>query len=184
MALLTRDQAVRASRTKASSIYLAEAELRHSASSPKSTSFDIFLSHSFEDAEVVLGVKVLLEGEGLSVYVDWIEDALVDRSRVNAQTADLLRSRMNHSKYLLYASSVASPDSKWMPWELGYFDGRRPGHVGVLPIVQYAGSRFEGVEYLSLYPVIEQFRFDNLGQRLGRSRNAREADLLTQLVRA
>lgn len=41
---------------------------------------------------------------------------------------------MNHFRYPLYASSRASPQSKWMPWELGYFDGRRSGRlVGEAP---------------------------------------------------
>lgn len=34
--------------------------------------FDIFLSHCVADADVILGVKTLLEEAGNSVYVDWI----------------------------------------------------------------------------------------------------------------
>jgi len=39
------------------------------------TNYDIFLSHSFKDAELILGIKKILEDDyGYSVYVDWIED--------------------------------------------------------------------------------------------------------------
>ena len=40
----------------------------------------------------------------------------------------MLRQRMDHCRFLLFATSKASPDSKWMPWELGYFDGLRREH--------------------------------------------------------
>ena len=45
-----------------------------------------------------------------------------------------------------------------MPWELGYFDGRRPGRIGILPIVASAQDTFAGVEYLALYPLIQDSR--------------------------
>ena len=47
---------------------------------------DIFLSHSITDADLVLGVKNLLESRGLKVYVDWDTDRQVDRC--NGQSRD------------------------------------------------------------------------------------------------
>jgi hypothetical protein len=130
--------------------------------------FDIFLSHSYEDAEVIAGVKALIEKDDLTVYVDWIVDSQADRSQVTAGTAGMLRQRMNHCRFLLYASSSTSPSSRWMPWELGYFDGLNHGNVGVLPIVQSAGNAFNGQEYLSLYPSYELLYFPKHGERFGR----------------
>ena len=49
--------------------------------------FDVFLSHSVRDAALSLGLKKVLEADGLSVYVDWIEDADLDRTNVSAATA-------------------------------------------------------------------------------------------------
>jgi hypothetical protein len=40
-----------------------------------SDKFDVFLSHAKVDADLVLGVKKILEREGKSVYVDWENDA-------------------------------------------------------------------------------------------------------------
>ena len=57
--------------------------------------YDIFLSHSFSDAELVLGAKKTLEREGYSVYVDWIEDAQLDRSNVTKETAQHIKDRMH-----------------------------------------------------------------------------------------
>ena len=182
MAYLTRDEAVRAGESRFG-YGLAEAEIRKSARAAGDAAFDIFLSHSSEDAEVIVGVKAILEQEGLSVYVDWLEDPQLDRTLVTPATARVLRSRMNHSGYLLYASSRSSSRSKWMPWELGYFDGRRPGRVGILPIVATPGSSFQGLEYLGLYPKVERIRFERLGTRFGHRIAAGRADVLKDLAR-
>jgi len=153
-----------------------------SASTPIATTFQVFLSHAYEDAEVIAGIKVLIEQEGLSVYVDWIEDPQADRSRVTPRTADLLRQRMNHCQFLLFATSKASPDSRWMPWELGYFDGMRHDHVGILPIVESAGGGFKGQEYLGLYPEFQLVDFD-IGRHLGRLTGENKGETLEQAVR-
>ena len=63
---------------------------------------------------------------------------------------------MRQSESLIFATSKASPSSKWMPWELGYFDGFRPNRIAVFPLVDNAGQRFVGQEYLGLYPVVEK----------------------------
>jgi hypothetical protein len=165
VAFVTKSQALGASRGRWTSRSIAESELRKSASAVGE--FDIFLSHAYEDAEVIAGVKILIEMNGLRVYVDWMDDVQADRSRVTAKTADMLRSRMNTCSFLVFASSKASPTSVWMPWELGYFDGRHPNRVGILPITDAPGASFEGQEYLGLYPTWELIQFDE-GTRIGR----------------
>jgi hypothetical protein len=115
-------------------------------------SFDIFLSHSIKDEELILGVKELLEKMSFSVYVDWAVDGQLDRSKVTAETADLLRSRMKQSNSLIYVATENATQSKWMPWELGFFDGHKPSRVAVLPLLDSAQSAFKEQEYLSLYP--------------------------------
>src|SRR3954462_7155871 len=122
MAFLTVSEAVSASRGRWATRVAAASEMQKTATAPMSANYDIFLSQAHEDAEVVAGVKVLLEREGVTVYVDWIEDPQADRSKVNRGTADLLRERMRRCRFLLFVSTKASPSSKWMPWELGYFD--------------------------------------------------------------
>src|SRR6266498_5013027 len=123
---------------------------------PAAKTYDIFLSHSYEDAELIYGVKKLIEDLGLTVYVDWIEDAKLDRSKVSTATAAVLRARMRCSSSLIYAHSANSPKSKWMPWELGYFDGFKPSQVWILPLVATSDSEFENQEYLGLYPPVEK----------------------------
>ena len=41
--------------------------------------FDVFLSHSYLDADLVLGLKEQIEQMGYSVYVDWVTDSELER---------------------------------------------------------------------------------------------------------
>lgn len=118
--------------------------------------FDIFLSHASSDADLILGVRAILESQGYKVYVDWIEDAQLDRNHVTPGTAELLRGRMRQSNSLIWVATEAASSSKWMPWELGYFDGMKPKHVAILPLVDNAFETFKGQEYLALYPLIDK----------------------------
>src|SRR5690349_17240794 len=104
---MTVAQARARSRVASPTSRIAENEIRKSAASSTDTVFDVFLSHSFKDAEVINGIKGFIEDQGLLVYVDWIEDPQADRSCVTAATADMLRRRMNHCQSLLYASTDA-----------------------------------------------------------------------------
>lgn len=130
-------------------------------SQERQNSFDIFLSHAVKDADLILGVKTLLEESGFTVYVDWIIDPLLERDKVNATTADILRKRMRQCKSLIYIHTFSSKESKWMPWELGYFDGFRPEKVSVLPLTFEEDEEFKGQEYLELYPIISKSDYLN-----------------------
>ena len=117
--------------------------------------FDIFLSHSSaEPEEIILGVKSILEDRGLSVYVDKYSDPQMSSNNVSQKTAHILRSRMRNSETLLYVHSSYSKKSRWMPWELGFFDGLK-GKVGVIPVTKSQEEDFKGEEYLNLYPYVD-----------------------------
>lgn len=116
--------------------------------------FDIFLSHSSEDADIVLGILDSLNNYGYSVYIDWVTDSHLDRSKITKNTIDRLRTRMQQSKSLFYATTKHSSESKWMPWELGYMDGDK-SKAAILPVFKDETSstdNFEGQEYLGAYP--------------------------------
>ncbi len=118
--------------------------------------YDIFLSHAYLDAELILGIKTYFEDQGYTIYVDWIDDPMLDRTKVDKSTALLLKERMSSCRSLLYAFTQNSINSKWMPWELGFFDGF-DGKVCVIPIAkgQTTESYNIGVEYLDVYPYFE-----------------------------
>lgn len=125
----------------------------------KTKKYDIFLSHSYLQASEIYILKGQLELFGFSVYVDWIEDKELSRDNVSRETAIRLQTRMRNCKSLIYAHSIESTASKWMPWELGYFDGYN-GIVAILPIEEHESgmNNYTGQEYLSIYPYITKER--------------------------
>jgi len=120
-------------------------------------SFDIFLSHSYRDKKYIRKLKDYIESNfKIRCYVDWLcEPNVLNRDKITRDSAEILRKRMRQSKNLIFCTSDNSSYSRWMPWELGYFDGYRKGHVAILPIMNEEES-FEGQEYLGLYPYIDK----------------------------
>lgn len=145
----------------------ARRELNESASNSfrSKDKYDVFLSHRYLDAKEVLALKTLIESFGLSVFVDWIENPELDRSRVTKETAAKLREAMERSASLLYAQSGNSQDSKWMPWELGYSDGLH-GRIAIVPVTEQetTSESYVGQEYLGLYPYVS-LRTERVSQR-------------------
>jgi len=126
------------------------------------TAFDVFVSHSFLDSDLVLGLRLKLEQFGLKAYVDWADDPQLDRASVSKGTAELLRSRMRSSRSLFYAVTGNASASKWMPWECGFFDGLK-GRVAICPVVSGYDYHFSGQEYLGIYPYVSEAN-DNSGR--------------------
>lgn len=167
MAYFTKDEARQAARSTVNRRYRANAKSILESDSQQTNSyesFDVFLSHSSKDAELILGVKTLLETQGLKVYVDWHDDPQASRDNVTEETAELLRARMKQSKSLIYVATENASNSKWMPWELGFFDGYSDGSVAVLPLQDYEAQTFNGQEYLGLYPKVDKGRYLDTGQ--------------------
>lgn len=121
--------------------------------------YDIFISHSYTDADEILKLKQIIEEMDFTTYVDWVEDEQLDRSKVNKETAKLLRSRMKQCKSLFFVTSANSPESRWMPWELGYFDAFKQ-KVAILPILEPSilTDEYKCQEYLGLYPYVTKDR--------------------------
>lgn len=133
-------------------------EMRTYSQFDNSKTYDIFLSHSYKDRKLVaLLVKYLKEQYGYEIYVDWIEDSALNRSKVTKETANVIKNRMKNCKCLFYVTSDNAPDSKWMPWELGLMDGLK-GRVAICPLIRGKSSSdvYQGQEYLGIYPYISE----------------------------
>ena len=164
MALFTEQQ-IRArfekERTSGSMrVFSAQAVLNEGRITDSSKMYDIFLSHSSKDMNLIAGLKLILEDLSYSVYVDW-NDKQLDPNNVTPETAKVLRERMLQCKSLLYAFSENAANSKWMPWELGYFDALKKSRVAVLPISQSARYSYKGSEFIGVYYVIQIARIQN-----------------------
>jgi len=118
---------------------------------------DVFLSHRFADREAVQELHDHIEQNlGYSVYVDWIEHPDLDRAAVRRETAEHFRRVMRASGCLLFYAGPNAPESKWMPWELGFFDGRQGARRIAVFVDDLASYQAAQQEYLNLYTVIDR----------------------------
>lgn len=109
--------------------------------------YDVFLSHSSLDSELVLQLMSILNSKGLTVYVDWVEDqTALKRNLTSADTAKVLIERIKSSRVILYVKTSQSALSLWTPWELGYAQaiGKK---ITVLEIEYIVGTP----QYLDIY---------------------------------
>lgn len=149
----------------------ARAILLKEAQAADDATFDIFLSHAWDDAAIgthvdgrdVLTLKRLLEHNGFSVYADWSEDdQKLARRASDLATAQQIRMRIRGCALLVCAVSPATYGSQWVSWEVGYADAALEGRVAVLEYFrkrpQPGGLRRH--EFLALYRWIE---FDERG---------------------
>lgn len=83
--------------------------------------YDVFLSHSSLDNNLVLQLMSILNSKGLTVYIDWVEDkSALKRELTSADTAKVLIERIKSSRAIVYVKTTQSALSLWTPWELGY----------------------------------------------------------------
>lgn len=122
--------------------------------------YDIFLSHAYDDRELVLGVTLIIEDLGYSVFLDWRDDPSLDRKRVTPATAATLREKMRVSKCLFYSITPNAPESDWMKWELGFKDGHN-NRAAILPITDSMTDNYGGQQFLGIYPYVADGNDEN-----------------------
>lgn len=155
MSLLTEDQVRGWARARLTKSWRTDSVVLKDARA-QTGSFHVFLSHAFLDKELVVGLYNQLVEYGLRVYVDWVEDAQLDRTHVTTANAALLRQRIKESASVLFAVSQNASTSVWMPWEVGFGDGAGR-KVAVIPILKNVNVAAQTVhqEYLGLYPTVD-----------------------------
>lgn len=113
---------------------------------------DVFLSHRFADRNAVQQLHDHIERDlGRSVYVDWIEQPDLDRSKVSPETAEHFREVMRACSCLIFYAGPNAAESKWMPWELGFYDGRQGARRIAIYVDDLATFEPGQQEYLGLY---------------------------------
>lgn len=115
--------------------------------------FDVFISHSSADEEMLIPLFRRLNQAGMVAYIDWVNDReRLPREACCAETAAVLRERIRQSRLFLFVVSDESLQSTWCAWELGF-----AAAVG-MPIYLYYDEPDASVplpEYLRAYPVID-----------------------------
>ena len=122
--------------------------------------YDLFISHSYMDKELVEVLYKMFEESGYEVYIDWKEEKLQNRENVSADTARILKNRINSCLGLSFIATGNIVNSKWCPWELGYADGKK-NRAAILPITKEEVYEYNGLEYLGIYPYITYSKIQN-----------------------
>jgi len=125
----------------------------------KLTKYDIFLSHATDDKEIMQLSKAHFERLGKTVYVAELEDPIDNNAdeTITKEFVKTLQNAMAISDSFCYVLSTGERKSTWMPWELGYFDGKYGAKkpIQVLSIINTSHNeenKYFGHEYLKLYP--------------------------------
>ncbi len=122
-------------------------------------SFDVFLSHSSKDKDILPSVINFLSGYGVNVYIDKTDEEL---PRITSpETGEILKNRIQEARKFIVLVSESSRHSKWMPWELGIADEKKKiSNIALLPAVQDSSfPDWPQQEYLGLYPRIVYSNF-------------------------
>ena len=125
----------------------------------KLTKYDVFLSHATDDKEIMQLSKALFERLGKTVYVAELEDPIDNNAdeKITKEFVKTLQSAMAISDSFCYVLSAGERTSTWMPWELGYFDGKYGNKKPIQVLTIYDNmiddeDKYHGHEYLKLYP--------------------------------
>lgn len=87
---------------------------------------DVFISHKAEDTNKAKKLKSLIKSWSFDCWIDDDDKELrrIRESKDPRRMAEHIRQSLRDCRVFLYAFSRKSHRSRWMPWELGFFDGR------------------------------------------------------------
>lgn len=121
----------------------------------KSTSLtSIFLSHSHQDKAKIEQAKIFFENLGISIYVDWMDSTMPERT--NGTTAVRIKQKIRENEKFILLATNRAVNSKWCNWEVGIGDINKlsKDNIAVLGLADNYGH-WTGNEYLQIYPSIE-----------------------------
>jgi len=131
-------------------------ETRTFSSSTSKTS--IFLSHSHTDKEVIAQAKTFFEDLGISIYVDWADTTMPQRT--NGITAQNIKRQIYNNERFVFLATNNAIASKWCNWEVGIGDTYKlsADRICILPLADNRLT-WQGNEYLQIYPRIEPSQY-------------------------
>lgn len=116
--------------------------------------YDVFISHSSHDVEFIRKVLLFLKNSKNveKPYVDWQDPELSHET--NAQTAIVLKSRIENAKKVIYVVTSESLKSSWCSWEIGFADCSKGVEDIAILAIKPNNGRWKNYEYLLQYPWI------------------------------
>ena len=85
--------------------------------------YDVFISHNSHDEDIIIKLYKSINTANAVCYVDWVNDKYdLRREWCNATTAQVIKKRIQQSRYFVLVLTDSTLNSQWCPWELGYAD--------------------------------------------------------------
>src|SRR5581483_9605933 len=110
--------------------------------------------------EIIALIRMLI-ALSYDVYIDWLDPDMP--SETNEETATRLKTKIDECDRFLLVATTNAVNSRWVPWELGYADKSKGiKNIAIIPIADSNG-KWEGAEYLRLYPQVLITDDDRLG---------------------
>lgn len=120
-----------------------------------------FISHSSNDKDFVKKVLAFLFfSKGIQGYVDWQDPSMP--SVTNADTAKILKKRIENAPKLIFIVTYESLKSVWCSWELGYADKANGAESIAVLAIKPNNGKWKKNEYLQQYPWISYDETDRL----------------------
>lgn len=115
--------------------------------------YDIFLSHSSIDRELVISIAHELNDYHCHVYIDWLSDREdLARPKVNDDVPAVLVERMRASRVFVLVLTKNSVVSSWVKWEIEFF-----AEIGKRIVILGIGENIdEWPEFVRPYPIIRR----------------------------
>ena len=88
--------------------------------------FDVFISHSYKDEQIISKIISIMNKNNLHCYCDWVcDNDFLKRSLVSDYTAEVLKKRIEQSKKILFVKTENSVNgayiaSSWIQLELDH----------------------------------------------------------------
>lgn len=106
---------------------------------------------------LVLEAKDFFENLGFSIYVDWADETMPEKT--DGTTAEKIKQQIfKNDKFILLGTNNAVA-SKWCNWEVGIGDTYKSTSkkLAIFPLAD-SNRDWKGNEYLQIYPRIEENR--------------------------
>lgn len=126
----------------------------------------VFISHKHSDLKDLEGfLSYLTEKYKVEPYIDSMDHLMPNMT--NAETAIRIKNVIESCDRFILLATNAALLSKWCNWEVGIADKSKylTHNMAILPMYERGGNRYEGNEYLGIYPYIDE-EIDENGNKI------------------
>lgn len=122
--------------------------------------YDVFISHSYKDTDIIKKIIKALNKHSLNIYCDWTSDNdFLKRELVSDYTKVVLKKRIAQSNNVVFVKTQNSLESDWVNFELDY--SRDLGkNILCINLTDEEEVRFKELDYNAEHESVQWVRSD------------------------